>query len=412
MTVFGVLGQWFQDPGNQYLLLACIISLIIGLIFGFWFRRIGNKKEKPLLSHGDSSFFKGIQYLLSNDHDQAIEEFTKSVQVNSDTIETYVALGNLYRSKGNIDRAIRIRESIIHRPNIDEQIKLRALFDLGMDYQKGGFLNRALKMFLKVAQKNPADLPTLRAIERLYEELKDWENAYLVEKKIAQLLKEDHRHILAHHLVERGKIFHKEGDFARAKPLFEKAIHTDKQCVDAYLHLGDLFFARQEFKKAIATWKRVVETVPHFTFLAYRRLEGAYKKMKNLKPVEDFLKECAEANSDPFTHLALARYLYNKNDVEGALREVDSALEADPSFWEARRFKGKILLKRERTGEVLADYADLIERINMPYLRFKCTQCGFEPRELQWKCPQCNRWDTIGLIDSGDGIVDTRAHKA
>ncbi|MEJ2587586.1 MAG: tetratricopeptide repeat protein [Deltaproteobacteria bacterium] len=406
------LGQWFQDPSNQYLLLASIISLIIGLVLGSWFRRIGNEKERALLSHGDSSFFRGIQYLLSNDHDQAIEEFTKSVQVNSDTIETYVALGNLYRSKGNIDRAIRIRESIIHRPNIDEQIKLRALFDLGMDYQKGGFLNRALKMFLKVAQKNPADLPTLRAIEKLYEELKDWENAYLVEKKIAQLLKEDHRHILAHHLVERGKVFHKEGDVARAKSLFEKAIHTDRQCVDAYLHLGDLFFARQEFKKAIATWKRVVETVPQFTFLAYRRLEGAYKKMKNLKPVEDFLKECADANSDPFTHLALARYLYNKNDVEGALREVDSALEADPSFWEARRFKGKILLKRERTEEVMADYADLIERINMPYLRFKCTQCGFEPRELQWKCPQCNRWDTIGLIDSRGGIVDTRARKA
>ncbi|MDZ7697334.1 MAG: tetratricopeptide repeat protein [Deltaproteobacteria bacterium] len=410
--MFGALGQWFQEPSRQYLVWASLISLIVGLVLGGWLRRVRNeKKQKRPLSEGDSSFFKGIQYLLSNDHDQAIEEFTKSVQLNSDTIETYVALGNLYRSKGDIDRAIRIRESIIHRPHIDEHIKLRALFDLGMDYQKGGFLNRALKMFLKVAQKNPGDLQTLQAMEKLYEELKDWENAYLIQKKIAQLTKEDHRHILAHHLVERGKGFQKNGDLARAKPLFDKAIHIDKQCVDAYLHLGDVFFAKQEYKKAIATWKRVVEIIPQFTFLAYRRLEGAYSKMKNLKPVEDFLRECANANSDPFTHLALARYLYNENDVEGALREIDSALEVDPSFWEARRFKGQILLKRERTEAIWSDYADLIERINMPYLRFKCTQCGFEPTELQWKCPQCNRWDTITLIDSSGAIVENRAQQ-
>jgi lipopolysaccharide biosynthesis regulator YciM len=90
----------------------------------FW----GNACDLPERStsaanRGDSSFFKGVQYLLSQDHDQAIEEFTKSVQVNSDTIETYVTLGNLYRSKGDIDRAIRIRQNIILRPNIDERSK-------------------------------------------------------------------------------------------------------------------------------------------------------------------------------------------------------------------------------------------------------------------------------------------------
>jgi len=115
------LWQWFLELGDQQVLLSSIIALLIGLILGSWISPFKKETGKALISKGDKSFFKGIQYLLSNDHDQAIEEFTKSVQVNSDTIETYVALGNLYRSKGDIDRAIRIRQNIVLRPNIDEQ---------------------------------------------------------------------------------------------------------------------------------------------------------------------------------------------------------------------------------------------------------------------------------------------------
>ena len=92
---------------------------------------------------------------------------------------------------------------------------------------------------------------------------------------------------------------------------------------------------------------------PQFSFLAYRRLERAYGEMKNLKPVEDFLKECAEHSSDAFTHMALARYLYNEQDYQGAVRELDSALALDPSFWEARKFKGEILLKQGMREEAL-----------------------------------------------------------
>ena len=391
--------QWFLGGGSQQILLTAIVFLLIGVFLGARMRSPREDKQAVAANRGDSSFFKGVQYLLSNDHDQAIEEFTKSVQVNSDTIETYVTLGNLYRSRGDIDRAIRIRQNIILRPNIDEQIKIGALFDLGQDYRKGGFLNRSLKTFLQVSQKNPGDVRTLKEIERIYEGLKDWENAYATRQKIARLEKGHHDHISAHHLVEAGKACQEKDDVAKAKTLFNKAISTQKQCVDAYLHLGDLHFGRQDYKKAIAAWKKVAEAAPHFTFLAYGRLEGAYTRMKNLEPVEVFLKECARLNPDAFTHMALARYLYSKNDVEGALKEINSALALNPGFWEARRFRGQMFLNGGAEEDILADYGEIIERLNIPYLRFRCVQCGFEPSELLWQCPQCNRWDTIGLIN-------------
>ena len=392
--------QWVLDPETQKLWLGILAAFILGLIIGRG-KSHGKKSEaKSLNREGDKAFFKGVQYILSNDHDQAIEEFTKSVQVNSDTIETHVALGNLYRSKGDIDRAIRIRQNIILRPNIDEQIKFRALFDLGLDYRKGGILNRALETFLDVLKEQPSNLETLEEIEKIYEEMKDWENVYSIRQKIARLVNGDHNHVLAHHQTEMGKIYQDKEDFSSAKSCFKKAIYIHEGCVDAYLHLGDLYFSKQEYKKAIATWKKVVKVAPRFTFLAYRRLEGAYSKMENLKPVEDFLKECAQLDSDAFTHLALARYLYNEHDYAGALKEIENALDLDPSFWEARRFLGEILLELKKDEEALDAYRDLIRHLHVPYLKFQCENCGFSPNDLQWQCPQCRKWDTIDFIDS------------
>jgi len=380
-----------------------VFFLCLALRFLVIFRK--EKGMPGLAGMGDNAFFKGIQYLLSNDRDHAIEEFTKSVQVNSDTIETYVTLGNLYRSKGDIERAIRIRQTIILRPNIDEGFKLSALLDLGLDYRKGGFLDRALESFLKVLKKEPQNLTALGEVEKIYEEMQDWENAFAVRQKISRLADGNHAHILAHHQTEMGKKFLEQGEPDKASSSFHKAISIYRDCIDAYLHLGDLYFDNQEYKKAITAWKMVVEIAPRFTFLAYRRLEGAYSKMKNLKPVEDFLKECAQFNSDAFTRLALARYMYNEKDFDGALKELESALEIDPAFWEARRFIGEILLSNERKEEALNAYRELIAHLNVPYLEFRCSNCGFSPSDLQWQCPQCKKWDTINFINYN--VTDT-----
>jgi lipopolysaccharide biosynthesis regulator YciM len=253
---------------------------------------------------------------------------------------------------------------------------------------------------LEVLKNQPSNMESLEETEKIYEEMKDWANAFAMRQRISRLAKGNHNHILAHHQTELGKAYQENEEFSKARSCYNKAISIDKTCVDAYLHLGDLYFGRQEYKKAIGTWKRVVQVAPRFTFLAYRRLEGAYARMENLKPVEDFLKECAQLNSDAFTRLALARYLYNEQDYEGALKELEGALALDPSFWEARRFMGEILLEKRKEGEALAAYEDLISHLNVAYLKFQCSNCGFKPDDLQWQCPQCRKWDTMSFMES------------
>jgi len=392
--------RWLQQNSYAVLAATVMISALIGFFLGRSGRGTIENTSSGRASRRDEAFFKGFQYILSNDHDHAIEEFTKSVQVNSDTIETYVALGNLFRSKGDIERAIRIRQSIILRTNIDESLRLRALFDLGLDYRKGGLINRALGVFLDVLRMNPEHLDTLGELEKIYEEIKDWENAYRMRQKIARLSRGNHDNILAHHQVEMGKMLLEQGDYGRAKSLFEKAVATHKGCVDAYLHLGDLYLSRNEYKKALVAWTNIIRLAPEFAFLSYRRLEKAHARLKEVLPVKNLLIESGLPSEDIFVRMALARFYYDEGDREASYKHVEAVVENNPTFWEARRLKGDILLSKKDENAIIDDYKNLLSHLTMPDIRFQCSECGFQPERLKWQCPQCRKWDTIRMVES------------
>jgi lipopolysaccharide biosynthesis regulator YciM len=375
------------------------LAFVAGLVANWLIRSGSAKKIRSRLDRGDKAFFKGVQHILSNEPDQAIEQFTKSVQINSETIETYVALANLHSSKGDIERAIRIRQGIILRPNLDSAIRLRAIFDLGSDYKRGGFLDRALSAFQKVIESEPNNLEAHEQVERIYEDLHDWDRAFKTRQAISRLVKGDHRHILAHHKTELAKFREKDGDEVGAEKAYKEAISIFDGCVDAYLHLGDLYLSQQKHKAALAKWKKVVDVAPEFTFLAYQRLERAYAKMENPGLVGDFLKEVARLNSDVSTQLALARYLYNEGEVDAAVEQVRQAIKLAPSFLDARKFMGEVLLKEGRNEEALVAYKELLLSLDFPFLQFRCNNCGYRPEKLTWKCPQCLKWDSIGIIE-------------
>lgn len=394
-------GEFLEFIRNHAVaVIAFAFSAVAGFLLGR-FTKVGSSSSiSKAPARRDEAFFKGFQYILSNDHDHAIEEFTKSVKVNSDTVETYVALGNLYRSKGEIERAIMIRQSIILRANIEESIRLRALFDLGLDYRKGGLINRALNVFLDVVKRAPDHLEALEEIEKIYEELRDWENAYKTRQRIARIVRGDHEYVLAHHQVELGKVFLERGDLLRAKTLFEKAVSTHRECVDAYLHLGDLHLQKKEYKRAVSAWRQVVKLTPHFAFLAYRRFENAYEELKDSFRIVDFTEDSKALQDDPFVQISLARLHMKRGDALAAGIHLERVLAHNPAFWEARRLKGEILLSQQDKEAIEKEYRELLQQLTMPDLRFQCGRCGFQPKTLQWQCLQCKRWDTVRIVES------------
>lgn len=377
-----------------------IILVLIGFFAGFVLSDIFSSRKKKAADKGAQSggtaYLKGINYILANEPDKAIEEFSKAVQINSDTVETYIALGNLFRSKGEVGRAIRIHQGIILRPHIDIKTKIQAYYDLSLDFKKAGFVNRAIESFEKVLEMDNKHLDSHVQLLELYEDIRDWEKSYQTQQSISKLRKSNDYNVLGHHQTELAKTLVEQGLSSQAKKCFKKAISLDKMCSDAYLHLGDLLYDEGSYAKAIDTWKDMMHLSPGFTYLAYPRLEEAFFKLNEFGKIEDILRENSRKNyNDIHTHLALSEYLYKKSQLNDAISELKIVLTLKPSHIQARQMLGKYLMELGREAEAVAVHQELLHNFPFPEKHYQCNECGYESKELLWRCPQCRRWDTI-----------------
>lgn len=391
-----------METMNPYLLyFFYFLILVIGFGLGLLsYRRFFSKMDTEHIHKEQRkesiAYIKGVNYILSDATDLAIEEFIKAVQINSDTVETYLALGNLFRSKGEVGRAIRIHQGIILRPNIDSKLVIQAMYDLGLDYKKAGFINRAIFSFEDVVERDPQNLEAYQQLKELYEEIGEWKKAYEMQQKISHIRGTDDRNILAHLLTEHGKVLLDNGDLKDARKAFKKAISTDPGCVDAYLHYGDLLTSEANYSDAVSQWKKVMDVRPNLTYLAYHRLEDAFFKTGQSNALEDFLRLRAERQgSDYFTHLYLAKHLRKKAMAPEALKELRRAMELNPHSPAIRRELIQILLDEGEKDEAIREYEGLIKLLTVEEKDFQCQKCGYQSDHILWKCPQCLNWDTI-----------------
>jgi lipopolysaccharide biosynthesis regulator YciM len=387
----------FTSYAQISLILIGLILLIIGIIIGNYLstnRETGKKKR--------NLYLKEFSHILSDEPEEAIEEFLRASEINSENVEIYLAFGNLLRNKGNIEKAIKIHENILARSDIDKGDRVQAMYDLSLDFKKAGFIEKAIISFEKVIKMDPNMLNSYIQLENLYEEIKEWEKAYNVEKEIIRLKKGRKYNVLAHFETERAKEFLSKGDIKKAKNLFKRAISLDKNCIDAYLHLGDLYFSERSYNKAIYTWNKVMKINPSLFYLTYNRLEEAYLNLNKLGSLEKILRENSlKSKNDVHTHLALARYLYKKGEIEEAIKELEIVLEISPGFIEARKELGRILIEKGDISEIIDAFKEFLDSMEVYKKAFQCKNCGYEMNEIRWKCPQCLKWDTILPIEKG-----------
>jgi lipopolysaccharide biosynthesis regulator YciM len=375
-------------------------GVVAALVLGYALGRMKSKfmwvRPKARLDEEGMAYIKGVNYILSDAPDLAIEEFIKAVKINSDTVETYLALGSLFRAKGDVTRAIRIHQGIIYRPNVDTKIVLQALYNLGLDYKKAGLLDRAIATFQEVIEKDPAMLEAHIQLEELYEEIKDWEAAFDAQEKISKLRKSEDHNILAHLMTEMGKSELEQGDKKAAQRSFKKAISIYPRCVDAYLHFGDLYADEGEDTRAVEMWKKVMEIEPSMTFLAYDRLEQAFFRMGKVQALEDFLLErSSRGDADIFTKIFLAKHFRKKGELEEAVRTLRGILFQWPNARKARQELIKALVAQGKKDEALREHERLLQSLTVIDRYFQCKICGYQNPHLLWKCPQCSRWDTM-----------------
>jgi lipopolysaccharide biosynthesis regulator YciM len=361
----------------------------------FWRRR--GRRVFHAWSAEHSSYLRGVNYMLQSDADAAIEELTKVVEVNPSTVETYFALGALFRTKGEVERAIRIHQNLAGRESLDARTRTQARFELGLDYRAAGLTSRATAAFERVIAEEPAFVDAHRELERLYEEAREWEKAFAMQREVASRSGQRADGVLAHLMVEVGRTHEEQGELEKARACYRRARSIDRTSMRAYVALGELALREGDAREAIAHYERARRQNPSLAGLVYPKLEECYARLGDFRRYEALLRQqVVQDEMDVFARLALGQLLERQGRTHEAIEELRRALEHKPDFVEARKALGAILQASGSAAELRREYEDLLAALVHPTKSFQCRQCGFEAPQMQWKCPQCQHWDTTG----------------
>ena len=215
------------------------------------------RERIPSTCHRRTS--KGLNFLLNEQPDKAIEVFTHVLEVNSETVETHLALGNLFRRRGEVERAIRIHQNLIARPTLDKEQRSHALLELGQDYLKAGLFDRAENLFLELAEIRLHSEQALRLLLRIYQQEKEWDKAISSARKLARFSGENMNNVVAHYNCELAELAYANKDYSAARAFVREALSSDRKCVRANILLGDIEAEGNRHRDAIKAWKHIEE---------------------------------------------------------------------------------------------------------------------------------------------------------
>ena len=351
-----------------------------------------------------SDYFRGINYLLNEQPDKAIEVFIKVLEVDSETVETHLALGNLYRRRGEVDRAIRIHQNLIARDSLSVEQRNEALLELGQDYLSAGLLDRAEDLFLELAGTEPYRVQALRQLIDIYEQEKDWENAVESARKLENVTGNQLGGVIAHYHCEIAEKERQSGDLNAALKATQKALDTHRGCVRASLLEGDIFRQRQDYERAIRAYQRVEDQNPDYLPETVERIHNCFHALGRPGDIDSYLSRLMDRYGWITATLALAEIRQKEQGVDAAIEFMASQLRRRTSI---RGLDRLLQLELQEAGEGSAQHLRILKDLTGELLQdrpvYKCTHCGFPAKSLHWQCPSCKHWNTVMPIQGVEG---------
>jgi lipopolysaccharide biosynthesis regulator YciM len=352
---------------------------------------------KQLLSESRAlpmSYFKGLNFLLNEQQDKAIEAFIELVKVDPQTVELHFALGSLFRRRGEVERAIRMHENLLDRPDLGREQRLQALYELAQDYLKAGLLDRAEELFAKLAG-TPHEQQGLKYLLEIYEQEKDWNKAIAASRKMDAMTGQSRARDIANYFCELAlaEMAHSRSDAARAR--LQEALSVNRRCTRASILLGDIDLAEGRVEEAIENWKQVEQQDPAYLALVADKLMEAYKRAgraeEGLRTLRGYLSSYPSLD---LLNVAFQGDLECRG-VESAYRLVRDELARNPTLLGLDKLLEAQLLEApaERRHD-LQLIKNLVHQHTRSLALYRCDSCGFKARQFYWHCPACNGWET------------------
>jgi lipopolysaccharide biosynthesis regulator YciM len=346
-----------------------------------------------------SSYFKGLNFLLNEQPDKAIEAFIEVVKVDPETVELHFALGSLFRRRGEYDRAIRMHQHLLERADLGAEQRAAALFELGQDYLKAGILDRAEDVFQKLSEGARAGTQfteSRRFLLEIYQQEKDWDKAAAMARTLEAETGKSRAKEMSHFLCEQaaGEATHSRPDTARR--LLEAALEANRKSVRASLQLGDLERSYGSLDRAIEHWKRIESQNPAFLALVAQRLLDAHRDAGRFEEGLTLLTGYLERYPSLDLLDAVFQSTLESKGAEAAYKLVRDELRRNPTLLGLDR-----LLEAQIVGATNPDrrrdlelVRNLVHSHTRRLARYRCENCGFKARQFHWLCPGCGNWES------------------
>ncbi|EKO3406533.1 lipopolysaccharide assembly protein LapB [Vibrio fluvialis] len=382
------------------------LLLPIAAAYGWYMGNRSAQQDKQKHSHQISrQYVTGLNLLLSDQSDKAVDHFIELLQVDNETIDTHLALGNLFRSRGEVDRAIRIHQNLISRSGLTIDQKNLALQQLAKDYMVSGFLDRAERIFEQLVDEPEHRESALQQLTAIYQQTREWHKAIDCAQALVKMGRKRVKTSIAHFWCELAMQEKADGHDSKAIQLFKKALQEDLKCVRASISLGKLYLENEDYRKTIQYMEMVLEQDIDFIGEVLPTLAECYHHLGQEQELVQFLRQCISNKAGVSAELMLAQMVAQHDGVASAQELLTRQLVKNPTMKGFYRLIDYHIAEAEegRAKESLSTLQKLVGEQMKVKPHYRCRRCGFSTHSLYWHCPSCKGWGSIKPIRGLDG---------
>lgn len=395
--------------------LLILFLLVIAIAIGYFLGRAGSRttREDYIARAFDKSYFKGLNQLLNEQPDAAIDTFIQALEVNSDTLETHLALGNLLRRQGETDRATRIHQNLLARPGLTPSQQHQAQLELARDYIKAGLLDRAERLFQELVEQSPELRDTcLEGLIEIYRDEKEWEKAITAAEQLVGRrfgpgfgkAPSKWRCAQAHFCCELAEQALEQNDFLTARRYLKASLGYDKTLVRASLLWGQLEYQVGNSREALKILKRIPQQDADFLGEALPLFVSCYEQLGDYQGLHKFLQQLQDDHPSNSIILELTERIRQTQGDLAAASYIGTQLKNRPSVKGVSKLLDFYLShSKEKAQDNLRLLKELIDQISATKPTYRCERCGFTGNQLHWLCPSCKSWSTVKAIRGVEG---------
>ncbi|MDH4275244.1 MAG: lipopolysaccharide assembly protein LapB [Gammaproteobacteria bacterium] len=362
---------------------------------GWWWARRNLPAARDSGVGWDARYFEGLNYLLNEEQDKAVEVFIKMLEVNRDTVEIHLALGHLFRRRGEVDRAIRLHQNLAARPYLNAPQRDHATFELAQDYLSAGLLDHAEKLFLELKNSRYCSAQALGCLVDVYEREREWSAAITFARQWERASGERRRVLIAQHLCELACEARASGNIDEALRYARQALRENKISVRASLLLGELETSRGEHDRAVKAYLRIEKQNSGFIGEAIEPLVACWTALNDEERAHRYLMHLYERYGSYQALLAITRFFEQRHGEAQVRQMLVERLRAQPSVMGMQRLVELLMRHENVVNEDLSLVKQLLERLAEESITYVCSHCGFGGKMLFWQCPGCRQWDSV-----------------